>query len=401
MRLKARLFSLTKPASDGSIISESVLNQYLASEDYQKAIENRSMLGTLTHRLRSLENAPADIKTGALTKTIGKDDLIVFTPEIGAPTHYIERLYIEDDWCMCDIKVLDENEYTDSKSKEYIGRLKSLLLNGCKLSLSLVIVSFWSGTSNGADICKKINSVKGCDFTQNPSWKGASVVEAYSDEGEKLFSNTQEGVKVKTFSNTSDLVEAGTPKSSKIDGTYCILKGKVFSNFAEVQTIEQEEQKEFSVSAIKERTRFAKYPPRQRFRRLVMEYKQAVRSMGGDKMDPETEKVMKSLFCSDLLDILKTITPDIMKGKQIGTLLGASSLGKNTRVIAQKLQMPLRQSLIQLEKQGYVTKNFFEKTQTLYGEFVKEMTNEVFSSKSTIPDLKEEDKDMVNEKEAE
>lgn len=56
--------------------------------------------------------------------------------------------------------------------------------------------------------------------------------------------------------------------------------------------------------------------PRQRFRLLVLEYKQAVKQAGGpEKMDPETLRVMKSLFTTDLLDIMKTITPEIMKGK--------------------------------------------------------------------------------------
>ncbi len=128
-------------------------------------------------------------------------------------------------------------------------------------------------------------------------------------------------------------------KSSKIDGRFTKLKAKTFSFNTEVvpiaeetQLVEEPVQKDFSVATVKERVRIGKMSPRQRFRLLVLEYKQAVKQAGGpEKMDPETLRVMKSLFTTDLLDIMKTITPEIMKGKNPGTLLGASSLGKNVR----------------------------------------------------------------------
>lgn len=410
MKFICKLFSINGvPASDGSVIPAEVFREFLSSQTYEEGIRTKSLLGTITHRFRSAENIPNNLKSNNLHKCVGKDDGMIM-PDVAAPTHYIEELYEDNGWVWAKCKVLDL-EGADEIATTYIKRLRWMLTNGIGIGVSMICLGLWGNQSgSGTDLCRKIVSIKGLDITANSSWKDAKVMSAWDDEGERLFSDNSiafeekfDGVKVKAFSNVSEILP-GVPKTSKINGEYTILKGKVFSNFAEVQTIEQEEQREFSVSTIKERVRYAKFNPRMRFRRLVMEYKQAVRSMGGDKMDPETEKVMKSLFATDLLDILKTITPDIMKGKQIGTLLGASSLGKNTRVIAQKLQMPLRQSLIQLEKQGYVTKNFFEKTQALYGEFVREMTNEVFSPKSTIPDLKENEEgkeEMVNEKEAE
>lgn len=389
MNVKVRLFSLTQPAADGSMIGERELIQYLQSNQYHEDVENRTMLGGLSHRLRSLENAPESIRTGTLSKTIGKDDLLVFCPEVGAPTHYIERLYIEDGWCMADIHILDE-EGADEVQKQHILRLKNMLRQGIKPGISSVIVAYWSGNQNGTDICKKLIRCKGADWTHSPSWKSAGCVEIFDDEGERLYSDHSEGVCVKTFSNVNELVDSTTPKSSKIDGCYTILKGKVFSNFeSEVSTTLEE--KQYSVPEKKERLRMAtKLPPRMRFRRLVMEYKALVKSMGGsEKMDPETVKVLRSLIATDILDIFKTITPEILAGKQVNVLLGASTLGKNARIAAQKLQMPLKQGLMMSTKQGYISKNIYEKLQKLYVEFIDSITDDILNPKSTIPDLKE------------
>lgn len=399
MNVKVRLFSLTQPAADGSMIGERELTQYLESNQYREDVENRTMLGGLSHRLRSIENAPESIRTGMLSKTIGKDDLLVFCPEIGAPTHYIERLYIEDGWCMADIHILDEDG-ADDVQKQHILRLKSMLRQGIKPGISSVIVAYWSGNQNGTDICKKLIRCKGADWTHSPSWKSAGCVEIFDDEGERLYSDHSEGICVKTFSNVSEIVDSTTPKTSKIDGCYTVLKGKVFSNF-ETEVIESEntiEEKQFSVAEKKERVRMAKFPPRQRFRRLIMEYKALVKSMGGvEKIEPETLKVMKSLFSTDLLDLMKTVTPDVMQGKQLNTLLGASSLGKDCRVIMSKINLPLKMALQQASKSGYVTKNIYEKVQALYVEMVNSLIDVVFSSKSTIPDLKEGEEEEGSE----
>lgn len=128
-------------------------------------------------------------------------------------------------------------------------------------------------------------------------------------------------------------------KSSKIDGRFTKLKAKTFSFNTEVipiaeetQLVEEPVQKDFSVIALRDRIRESKYSTRQRFRVLILSYKQLLKQQGGpEKIDPETLKIMKSLFTTDLLDIMKSITPEIMNGKNPGTLLGASSLGKNVR----------------------------------------------------------------------
>lgn len=179
-------------------------------------------------------------------------------------------------------------------------------------------------------------------------------------------------------------------KSSKIDGRFTKLKAKTFSFNTEVvpiteetQLVEEPIQKDFSVATVKERVRIGKMSPRQRFRLLVLEYKQAVKQAGGsEKMDPETLRVMKSLFTTDLLDIMKTITPEIMKGKNPGTLLGASSLGKNVRISVQKLFLPYKMALQEVTKMNAISKNRYQKIQAAYVDFTNAMLEEIFAPKN-------------------
>ena len=217
-----------------------------------------------------------------------------------------------------------------------------------------------------------------------------------------------EGLKVKTFSDLSEFGDVA--KSSKINGVYTVLKAKEFSanNSAEFieDTIEEpvqkmaseteekvEEQKEFSAATLRERLRYAspKFSPRMRFRRLFIDYKQLVKQMGGaEKMDPDTLKTLKSLFLSDMNQIFSNISQDIKNGKQIGTLIGASSLGKNIRVSAQKLQMPYRLAFQEMDKTGKINPARFQKMKEAYTEFAKSMVEEVFGATPLPEGLEEE-----------
>jgi hypothetical protein len=140
------------------------------------------------------------------------------------------------------------------------------------------------------------------------------------------------------------------------------------------------EQKEFSVATLKERLRMKKLSPRQSFRRLILDYKQLIKAQGGKNIPAEDEQILKSLFATDMLGILKQIHPEILKGKQIATLLGASSLGKPTRIAAQKLQLPYKMISREIEKNGAPTPNRFKKVAEAYIEFINSMTEEVFGT---------------------
>ena len=237
----------------------------------------------------------------------------------------------------------------------------------------------------------------------NPSQKGARITDIYEDEnvapeektynymGQRKFSEMDirvmnSGTPVtKLFSTTE--VAPDLPKTSKVGLRFTSLKVKEFSSISDVDITDDtmSSQKEFSVGSLKDRLRIAKLSPRQNFRRLVLDYKQLVKSQGGaSKMDPDDLKVLKSLFTSDILMILRQIHPDILSGKQISTLLGASSLGKATRVAAQKLQIPYKLASKEVDKSGMLSKPRFQKLQEAYFDFINSMIDEVFNDHGVV-----------------
>ena len=241
------------------------------------------------------------------------------------------------------------------------------------------------------------------DITLNPSQKGARITDIYEDEnvapeektynymGQRKFSEMDirvmnSGTPVtKLFSTTE--VAPDLPKTSKVGLRFTSLKVKEFSSISDVDITDDttSSQKEFSVGSLKDRLRIAKLSPRQNFRRLVLDYKQLVKSQGGaSKMDPDDLKVLKSLFTSDILMILRQIHPDILSGKQISTLLGASSLGKATRVAAQKLQIPYKLASKEVDKSGMLSKPRFQKLQEAYFDFINSIIDEVFNDHGVV-----------------
>lgn len=73
MDVRVRVCPLGSPAADGSIIPREVVEDWLRSEDYKTLIDARLGLGSLTHRIRSIETASDLIgNTATLKKTIGR-----------------------------------------------------------------------------------------------------------------------------------------------------------------------------------------------------------------------------------------------------------------------------------------------------------------------------------------
>ena len=394
MKLKLRFWNCNQAASDGSRIPLDVFDEYFRSSQYKDAIESKSMLCSLTHRSRNLKSAPPEYQS--LKNTVGNDDLMLCVDDnTPSPIMYIDRMYYDrnEGWVCADATVLDENLADDDMAKQ-IKRFKALLRFGCKVGCSAVVVAYWDNAGNSGDICRKINSIKGIDITLNPSQKGARITDIYEDGeeekeeksynylGQRRFSETDikimnSGTPItKTFSTTE--MAPDLPKTSKIGLKFTSLKVKEFSSISESHIID--DQKTFSVGSLKERLRVSKLSPRQNFRRLVLDYKQLCKSQGGaSKMDPEDLRVLKSLFTSDVLMILRQIHPEILKGKQISTLLGASSLGKTTRLAAQKLQIPYKLASKEVEKSGMLSKPRFQKLQESYFEFIDSMIDDVFN----------------------
>lgn len=406
MRCKIKMLSVNGvPASDGSLVTADVMNDYINSQECQKALANHTMMGSLTHRCRNITTVFPD--KPELKKTVGKDDsLLIVNSEAPTPTHYIDDLFIEDGWLWGYITILPEDGF-DDLGKQNIRRLKALLNNGVRLGGSCVIVGFWSsdgsyGSKN--DYLKKCVALKGFDLTNNPSWKDAGIKEIYDDDGdridseqkdfsEKEFSDTFKSgeIKVKTFSAT-DLYDG--PKTSKVNGEFTFLKAKEFSTLVETKvdgynyySYQEPAQKNYTMVGIKDRLKEAKMSPRMRFRRMYISYKQVIKAMGGiEKIDDDTLNILKSMFATDVMDIMKTLTNDIRNGKQITTLIGAASLGKSVRVAAQKLQMPYRMTMTEVSKQGQISKARLKSISEAYADFVSALTEDVFGSNpSPIP----------------
>lgn len=418
MQFKVKLLSFNEPASDSSRISREVVEQYLASEDYKKSIASKKMLGTLTHYSRNVVSGTKNLSS-AVSKTIGKDDLMLIVGE-SSPTHYISELSCGNDgWLYATCELLNEENFDDD-AKANIKRLKGLLSQGIMVGCSAVILGYWDST-NAGDNLRKLIQLKGLDITLNPSWKKAQVVSITDDNGnvinsieDKLFSEIEKdelkhtNPTVKVFSDLNALGASGMAKSSKVDGRFTVLKAKEFSfnNTAEEVSVVSksetimEKEKDFSVSALRDRVREAtRYSVRMRFRRLFIDYKQLIKQMGGaDKMDPATLRTMKSLFLADINLMFTSISAEVMAGKQINTLIGASSLGKEVRMAANKMNLPFRMCLTELHKTGKITPMRFQKIKEAYTEFAQALVNEVFGN-SPIPENFE--KEVENEEGAE
>jgi hypothetical protein len=121
----------------------------------------------------------------------------------------------------------------------------------------------------------------------------------------------------------------------------------------------------------------AKFSVRQRFRRMIIDYKK-FNEMTRNNMSADDFKIVRGLFTSDVMNIMNTITPDIMKGKQINTLLGLSAFGKDLRVAGQELQIPYRMAMNEEKRLGSVTKMRYQRIQSAYNKFIDALLAHVF-----------------------
>ena len=412
-------------AADMSHIGETVVRNYLDSEDYKLSIEGKLTMGYLTHRGRNIESQPSSIgNPSQVKKLIGRDDTgLCVGQDLPTFTHYVKEFYIENvpnegPFLMALVHIFDEKDF-DHIAAENIRRLKGLIRSGVRLTCSLVILSYWENNGNGVDEAKKIKLIKYLDWTVNPSFGPlARITEVIDDENEKneltkTFSDIEgdtdfvksqpksEGeVKVKVYSDLNAFGCNDMPRSSKIDGKFCTLKVKEFSSVCSIVSMDEAiststvepsgvvEEKDFSVVSVRERLRESKLSPRMYFRKTYISYRQVVRQLGS-KLDQETANVLKGLFTSDVLYVLQKITPDVIAGKPLSTLLGAGALGKDVRQAAQKLQIPFRMAMNEAKKQGFVSKVRYQKLQGAYMEFINSLLNDVFTNKSEIPSEEE------------
>ena len=427
MKCLLKILNLNAPASDGSVVPYDVLQSYIDSEECKKALRDKTMVSSFTHRCRNIQAVFPD--KPALSKTIGRDDLFGIVDE-AAPTitHYITSLEIRSDgWLWGTAEFLEESGLDDI-SIQNLRRLKGLIKNGIKIGCSCIILGAWKSQGKGTDILAKLVQFKGVDMTFNASWKNAELVEAWEEDesGERIktYSENTEDInedtlKVKAFSDLSSFNYTG-PKTSKINGQFTVLKAKQFSSVGTVEDVDAEgvvieeeskpeekkfsqvkeenttEQREFTQAGIRDQLRERKLGVRLFFRRLITSYKQVVKSMGKN-MKPEDEQILKSMLSNEVLYVLNRVSDDIItKNKQLNTLIGASSISRNLRLACQNLQMVYRMAGIEARKQGFVSKIRYQRLQAAYGDFVNAVLDEVFKNTDNMP--KDEGEEMKEEK---
>lgn len=158
MVLKLKLFHTITPASDGSVIPRYTVEEYLNSDTYRNSIESGSILCSITHRDRSLKASPDGDK---LVGTVGKDDnILLHRSAVGK----ITKIYLPDDpqdeWVYGICEMFDES-LMDEDSAKNIKHIKGLIRNGVKVPSSSVVIAYW----NQNEVCEKLISIKGNDFT--------------------------------------------------------------------------------------------------------------------------------------------------------------------------------------------------------------------------------------------
>lgn len=160
MRVKVRILKFGLHASDGSIVSSDVVKQYLDSPEAQEAIRAHRMIGSLTHRVRNIKAQDfSESVASNLSKTVGKDDGMILLDSGCPPTHYIDKMWIENGAWWAEVQIYDENDF-DDKAKQAILRIKGLLKHS-SIGISCVLVGLWSGMKNGEDRLEKLVACKG------------------------------------------------------------------------------------------------------------------------------------------------------------------------------------------------------------------------------------------------
>lgn len=193
---------------------------------------------------------------------------------------------------------------------------------------------------------------------------------------EKRFSKVNNKVcklKMKIFSCDGIAKEVEYSSENDINPVKSIdLNEKSFSNEGNLP-----KQKDYSVAALRERLREAKFSSRQKFRRLCIDHKKFF-AMVKDKISQDDFKLLKGLLASDIMNILNVVTPEIIKGKQINTLLGLSALSKSLREAGARLQMPMRMGLTEEKRTGAVTKKRYQDLAGAYNDFIRSVFEYVY-----------------------
>lgn len=215
---EVKLFDTTSLAADGSNIPRRSCEEYLQCPRYFETIRNKTSIGGLSHKDRKLRPE--------LKGVVGMDDQQLINENA---LFYITKLYFKenDNFLYASARTFDPDLFA-GKRKENIINLLGLFRSGVRMPVSVVIQALWSKRG----VAEKIICIKGFDFTQNPSFKGAGDIKMFSevieqqltDEEIRSFSNTEFECETRIFSIVAEtevkVCSEGEPLFERILKTY-------------------------------------------------------------------------------------------------------------------------------------------------------------------------------------
>lgn len=151
----------TKSRSGDAMFPRKVVESYLQSERCRQRLEDRCMLGTLTH----IHRYGAEEVTGyGMDDKLLNDAVILFC---------ITKLWIEGDTLMAEIDIFDD--YADY-SEDQVGKIKQLirlLKNKVNVPISIVTDADWDEKTGDMTY---LYDIIGADVTLNPAFTGAKII---------------------------------------------------------------------------------------------------------------------------------------------------------------------------------------------------------------------------------
>jgi len=364
MKVLVSLFDTNTKADDGSVISRTVVEQYLASEDYRYLIQNRLALGGVTHK---------DRKIAYKWESIGEDDPMLIEDNL---THYITRIFFRDETdpvCYAEIEIFDPEEFSGAR-KDNIINLRGMLNSKVKLPISVVIQGDWDHMEN----CKKIHRIKGLDFTINPSFDGAGVIKVFSSiPKSRLRIGNTKGVKIFTKVSLPIPIEKDDDAKELTDLEYKLKYGnkpagwnpRIEDEPTEHTPVESDEEiKSYStVSSIHSRLRMKRYDVKYLFRRIMRLYTYYYK-INADSLTEAEVKYLKFLFIQDINLVIRSLTPYIRKSAHFGSRLGLNNYDRELAKSSYALGLSYKRVLMVEKTMKFIPKN-------IYNTWLKDLEN--------------------------
>lgn len=166
MIVKGILFPLDEMSTSGTYISTEIYEEYAKSDDCKDAVERGLMTGGLTHLIRQ--------QGEEYVGKVGIDDNLLLD---GLIVHKILHLWRDGKNVCFEAKILNEN-FCDPVQAEQIKRLKGLLRNDVIPPISVVVDTIL----NKSKKAEKLVAIVGFDWTFNPAFKVARILEIILEE---------------------------------------------------------------------------------------------------------------------------------------------------------------------------------------------------------------------------